>query len=124
MAIKADMREKHVLVYITKTPGSKPEVHLVTTEDAKKIMAGRSKKITPEMVEDINWEPTIGQIRYAQSRGAKLHTEPGKEPKVTCTKCGKKFEEYRSIGDQFVQEMALGGPGTAACESCAEKMGI
>lgn len=126
MTFDLDMHEKYAIVFILKGTNKKPKIVLMSVEDAKTVMAGKSKKFSPEMVEDINWNPTIGQIAWARSkgRGFKLHKEPGKSDKRTCAECGKKFEKYQTVRQEVLQEIPLGGPGALACKACAKKLGL
>jgi len=117
-----DMHEKYAIVYVSKDTSGKTKPILMSVDDAKAVKAGNSSKISPEMVDEVNWNPTIGQISYARGKGAKFHEEPGKGPTAKCANCGKKFEKYQTIRQEFLQEMAFNGGW--ACKKCAKKFNL
>ena len=117
-----DMHEKYAIVHVFKDSSDKTRPVLMSIADAKVVMAGDSSKISPETVDEVNWNPTIGQMSYARDKGAKLHEEPGKGPMVKCANCGKKFEKYQTVRQEFLQELAFNGGWV--CKKCAEKLNL
>ena len=100
-----DSTRREALIWLF---GAKKAVRVYYSE-AQKAQKGEHPDIDPSDIDEINWNPSFGELRAARTLKPLVDGV-----KLVCKVCGKKFQDERTVREKFLQE-TVGMPGVFYC---------